>query len=153
MSWGQNYFVSTDWQEILPPKMTKNQNAWFYWKSALWATFTHIDTRYYSSKDKQKTPYKKQKTASSYKILPLNGLMTVWGLRRFCSLPLSTNSIEYDFFENDFSKYVFAKHNIFMNALQVETYILCIHNLVFSFSRKVIPTVRPIGNQAHSLLR
>lgn len=25
MSWGQNYFVSTDWQEILPPKMTKNQ--------------------------------------------------------------------------------------------------------------------------------
>ena len=24
MSWGQNYFVSTDWQEILPPKMTKN---------------------------------------------------------------------------------------------------------------------------------
>ena len=82
------------------------------------ATFTHIDTRYYSSKDKQKTPYKKQKTASSYKILPLNGLMTVWGLRRFCSLPLSTNSIEYDFFENDFSKYVFAKHNVFMNALQ-----------------------------------
>ena len=26
MSWGQNYFVSTDWQEILPPKMTKNRN-------------------------------------------------------------------------------------------------------------------------------
>ena len=24
MSWGQNYFVSTDWQEILPPKLTKN---------------------------------------------------------------------------------------------------------------------------------
>ena len=24
MSWGQNYFASTDWQEILPPKMTKN---------------------------------------------------------------------------------------------------------------------------------
>ena len=28
-------------------------------------------------KNEQKTPYKKQKTASSYKILPLNGLMTV----------------------------------------------------------------------------
>lgn len=25
MPWGQNYIVSTDWQEILPPKMTKNQ--------------------------------------------------------------------------------------------------------------------------------
>ena len=25
MSWGQNYFVSTDWQEILPPKLTKNR--------------------------------------------------------------------------------------------------------------------------------
>ncbi|MCI6488796.1 MAG: hypothetical protein MSA22_00555 [Prevotella sp.] len=31
-------------------------------------------------KNKQKTPYKKQKAASSYKILPLNGLMTVLGL-------------------------------------------------------------------------
>ena len=31
-------------------------------------------------KNKQKTPYKKQKTASSYKILSLNGLMTVLGL-------------------------------------------------------------------------
>ena len=31
-------------------------------------------------KNKQKTPYKRQKTASSYKILPLNGLMTVLGL-------------------------------------------------------------------------
>ena len=30
-------------------------------------------------KNKQKTPYKKQKAASSYKILPLNGLMTVLG--------------------------------------------------------------------------
>ena len=25
MSWGQNYFASTDWQEILPPKLTMNQ--------------------------------------------------------------------------------------------------------------------------------
>ena len=31
-------------------------------------------------KNGQKTPYKKQKTASSYQILPLNGLMTVLGL-------------------------------------------------------------------------
>ena len=37
MSWGQNYFASTDWQEILPPKLTMNQNfvqncqiVWFY---------------------------------------------------------------------------------------------------------------------------
>ena len=47
MSWGQNYFVSTDWQEILPPKLTKNreflkncQIVWFfvviYWQSDRW---------------------------------------------------------------------------------------------------------------------
>ena len=29
MSWGQNYFASTDWQEILPPKLTMNQNIIF----------------------------------------------------------------------------------------------------------------------------
>ena len=40
-----------------------------------------------------------------------------------------------------------------MNALQVETYILCIHDLDFFFSRRVIQTARPIGNQVHSLLR
>ena len=33
-------------------------------------------------KNKQKTPYKKQKTASSYYNYTLNGLMTDWGLKR-----------------------------------------------------------------------
>ena len=37
-------------------------------------------------KNGQKTPYKKQKTASRYKILPLNGLMTVLGLLLMCRL-------------------------------------------------------------------
>ena len=27
MSWGQNYFASTDWQEILPPKLTMNRHS------------------------------------------------------------------------------------------------------------------------------
>ena len=31
-------------------------------------------------KNRQKAPYKKQKTASSYQKYTFNGLMTVWGL-------------------------------------------------------------------------
>ena len=42
MSWGQNYFVSTDWQEILPPKMTKNPKflKCFEIGNRLWIKFT-----------------------------------------------------------------------------------------------------------------
>ena len=38
-------------------------------------------------KNEQKTPYKKQKTASSYENYTLNGLMTDWGLTSISRMP------------------------------------------------------------------
>ena len=42
MSWGQNYFASTDWQEILPPKLTMNQIFGFTENQRNGQLFAHI---------------------------------------------------------------------------------------------------------------
>ena len=71
--------------EVQPDASTVNPNrslglAWIlFFRRVDFVWLLMSNSKLLRIKNKQKTPYKKQKAASSYKILPLNGLMTVLG--------------------------------------------------------------------------
>lgn len=72
MSWGQNYFVSTDWQEILPPKKTKNRTILIpNWGSSIHIIMT-LEDNYLSMKsliDAQKSMISSDFSKRAYALL------------------------------------------------------------------------------------